>query len=97
MSQVERIKRDIRRHKTTLRKEYGVRRLGIFGSFVRGQERKGSDVDILVEFDAPIGLLRFNRLERHLGDLLGQKVDLVMKSALKPNIGQRILAEVVEL
>jgi predicted nucleotidyltransferase len=80
-----------------LRRDYGVRTLGLFGSYVRNQQGPKSDIDILVEFEAPIGLLRFNRLERQLGEILGGKVDLVMKSALKPHIGRRILEEVVPL
>ena len=51
--------------------------------------------EILVEFQEPIGLFKFLELEEHLSDLLGKKVDLVSKKALKPRIGQRILAEAV--
>ena len=97
MTQIHRIKADIRRCKRTLRKEYGVRSLGLFGSYARGEQGRKSDIDILVEFEAPIGLLRFNRLERQLGEILGGRVDLVMKSALKPHIGRRILEEVIRL
>ncbi|VUT28166.1 MAG: Nucleotidyltransferase domain protein [Candidatus Syntrophoarchaeum sp. GoM_oil] len=76
---------------------YGVKRVGLFGSYVRGEQREGSDIDILVEFypDAEMDLITFVELEEHLSDLLGLKVDLVMKSALKPRIGKRILKEVV--
>ena len=97
MTQIHRIKADIRRCKRTLRKEYGVRSLGLFGSYARGEQGRKSDIDILVEFEAPIGLFRFNRLERQLGEILGGRVDLVMKSALKPHIGRRILEEVIRL
>ncbi|MGA9751829.1 MAG: nucleotidyltransferase family protein [Acidobacteriota bacterium] len=97
MTQAQQIRAHIRRHKRTLRKEYGVRTLGLFGSYVRNQQGPRSDIDILVEFEAPIGLLQFNKLERQLGEILGGKVDLVMKSALKPHIGRRILEEVVPL
>lgn len=97
MTQIHRIRADIRRYKRTLRKEYGVRSLGLFGSYARGEQGRKSDIDILVEFEAPIGLLRFNRLERQLGEILGGRVDLVMKSALKPHIGRRILEEVIRL
>ncbi len=97
MTQVQQIRTALRRHKPSLRRDYGVRTLGLFGSYVRNQQGPKSDIDILVEFEAPIGLLRFNRLERQLGEILGGKVDLVMKSALKPHIGRRILEEVVPL
>jgi predicted nucleotidyltransferase len=52
-------------------------------------------VDILVEFERPIGLIEFVGLKNHLSDLLGVEVDLVMKKALKARIGQRILSEVL--
>lgn len=97
MTQVQQIRDGIRRHRGTLRKKYGVRSLGLFGSYVRNQERPGSDVDILVEFETPIGLLRFNQLERYLAEVLGKRVDLVMKRALKPHIGRHILDEVIPL
>ena len=78
-----------------LREHYGVRTLGLFGSYVRGDPRKSSDVDLLVEFDRTPSLLEFVELEQRLGDLLGVKVDLVMNGALKPSIGKRILSEVL--
>lgn len=69
--------------------------MGIFGSLVRGEQNRKSDLDIIVEFAKPIGLLKFINLENYLHDLLGIKVDLVTKSALKPYIGAHILQEVV--
>lgn len=79
-----------------LRERYGVRYLGVFGSYVRGRARPRSDLDLLVDFDdRPLGLLKFVELEQHLSDLLKVKVDLVERNALKPVIGQRILEEVV--
>jgi predicted nucleotidyltransferase len=91
------IREEIRRQKPSLRRQYGVRSLGLFGSYARNDQNAHSDIDILVEFDAPIGLLRLTHLERNLSELLGEKVDLVMKSALKPRIGRRILEEVIPL
>ena len=81
----------LRQHRLKLRERYKVKTLGIFGSYVRNEQRKGSDLDVLVEFDESPSLLKFLELEHHLGDLLGVKVDLVMKDALKPAIGRRIL------
>ncbi len=81
-----------------LRQRYGVVSLGVFGSYVRGEQRGGSDLDILVEFDdRPLTLLQFIALENELSDRLGLKVDLVEKGCLKPGIGQHILQEVVTL
>lgn len=85
----------LRKHLPEIRKRYGVRSLGIFGSFVRGEQQTRSDLDVLVEFDRAPTLFGFIDLGDYLTDLLGVKVDLVMKSALKPTIGRFILAEVV--
>ena len=74
---------------------FGVRSLGVFGSYASGRATRRSDLDLLVEFDRVPTLFEFVRLERQLSQLLGVKVDLVMKSALKPEIGKRILNEVV--
>lgn len=85
----------LRAHLPELRERYGVRTLGVFGSYVREEQCGSSDLDVLVEFDRTPTLLEFVDLQYHLSDLLGVKVDLVMKRALKPAIGRRILAEVV--
>ena len=74
-------------HREELTQKYKVKEIGIFGSVVRGEQKGTSDVDILVEFEKPIGFFRFLELEEYLSDLLGVKVDLVSKKALKPNIG----------
>lgn len=87
----------LRQHLPELREKYSVNYLGIFGSYVRGEQTKDSDLDVLVQFDKKPGLLKYIELENYLSDLLGVKVDLVMKSALKPNIGKRILNEVKAL
>ena len=77
-----------------LRECYGVESLGLFGSYVRREAGPESDLDILVRFRHTPGLIRFIELENHLADLLGVRVDLVMAEALKPGVGQRVLAEV---
>jgi uncharacterized protein len=83
-------------HLPELRERYGVRALGVFGSYVRGEQRPRSDLDLLVEFDErPLTLIQVITLEQHLSDLLGVKVDLVEKKTLKPAIGRHILQEVV--
>lgn len=94
MKTLEHIKKLIQLHKEELRKEYGVKEIGIFGSYVRSEQKDISDVDILIELEKPIGFVRFMKLEKRISDLLGIKVDLVTKKALKPYIGERILREV---
>ena len=78
-----------------LEREYRVETLKLFGSRLRGDNRPGSDLDILVSFSEPPSLLEFVRLKNRLQEILGLKVDLVMESALKPNIGKIILDEAV--
>ena len=95
MKTLKDIKRIIEANKKGLRSNYAVKEIGIFGSFVKGSQDTKSDIDILVEFEKPIGLFGFVRLKLELSDLLGCPVDLVMKTALKPRISRRILAEVI--
>jgi len=85
--------RVLQEHLPELHERYGVRGLSLFGSYLRGEQRKRSDLDVLVEFDRVPSLFEFIRLERYLSELLKIKVDLVMKSALKPAIGRHILEE----
>ena len=87
----------LKKNKKELNERYRVKKIGIFGSYIRNEVREESDLDILIEFeqDADIGLLKFVEIENYLSDLLGIKVDLVEKSALKPLIGKQILKEVV--
>ena len=94
MHDVEDIKCILLRNKAELRKRFKVKTIGVFGSYVRGEQNRQSDVDLLVEFEEPVGLFEFMDLEMYLTDLLGVKVDLVSKKALKPHIGERILKEV---
>ena len=89
------IEKLLKENKAVLKKEFNVKTIGVFGSFTRGEETTESDLDILVEFTRPIGLFEFIKLKRFLSDLLKVNVDLVMKKALKPRIGKRILKEAV--
>ena len=73
--------------------KYHVSTLEIFGSYVRNEQKSNSDIDILVTFTKAPSLFKFIELEDYLSEVLGIKVDLVMKNALKPNIGKRILSE----
>lgn len=85
------------RHIPRLRERYKVRRLALFGSHVRNEQTRTSDLDVLAEFDEAPGLFDFVRLEDELSELLGVKVDLVMRESLKPSIGKRIMEEAVFL
>ena len=95
MSDIEELKKILRDHKHRLEDEYGVKEIGVFGSYSKNMETKSSDIDILIEFKKGVDLLTFVNLKNYLSDLLEINVDLVMKKALKPKIGERILKEVL--
>jgi hypothetical protein len=61
---------------------------------VRGEQKRGSDIDVLVEFEIPVGFFEFIRLENFLSHALGKKVDLVSKKAIKPAVKNEIIKEV---
>ncbi len=90
----EKIREKIHEQLPLLREKYHVKKIGIFGSFVRGEQKRGSDLDILVEFETPIGFFEFVRLENLLSRALRKKVDLVSKKAIKPAVKKEIFKEV---
>jgi uncharacterized protein len=93
----DKIKNILARHKKELQDRFRIKEIGIFGSYLKGEQSNKSDLDVLVEFrkDAKLSLLDVADLEITLSELLGIKVDLVEKKGLKPYIGQHILSEVV--
>ncbi len=99
MKKITEIKRKIKRLEPSLKKDFSVKKIGIFGSYLRGEEKKRSDLDILVEFEdnANLTLLDFIHLENYLSKELKIKVDLVEKNVLKPRIEKHILKEVIYL
>lgn len=90
----EKLKR-LKEIKADLQKNYFIKQIGVFGSYIRREEKSESDLDILVEFSKPIDIFKFMELERYLSEELNIKVDLVSKKALKPFIGREILKEVI--
>lgn len=72
-----------------------MRSLDLFGSVARDEASADSDVDLLVEFDRPIGLFHFFRVQQRLEEILGAPVDLVMRDAVKPQLRERIFAEAI--
>ena len=79
--------------KPFLQKEYSVKSIGLFGSFSDNSFSDESDIDILVEFEKPIGW-KFFTLEIYLEKTFGRKIDLVTKSALKDQIKEKIMQQV---
>ena len=96
-AEVERFREVLREHLPELRERYRVASLGLFGSYVRGEQRPDSDLDVLVEPDEGATLLDLVGIQQDLSDLLGLEVDVAIRRSLKPRIGERILAEVVSL
>ncbi|GBE02294.1 nucleotidyltransferase domain protein [bacterium BMS3Bbin06] len=93
---LEEINAILKEHKEELRKRYRIKEIGVFGSYVRGEQKKrGSDVDILVEFDELPDIFMFIDLEDHLSRLLRKKVDLVRKGAIRPELKDIIFNETV--
>ena len=95
MTNLRTIKKILSDHKSELSAKYPIEGIGIFGSYVRGEQNIDSDVDILVDFNDDISLFQFIDIEDYISSLLHTKVDLVTRSTLKPNIGKYILNEVV--
>ncbi|MEX2411804.1 MAG: nucleotidyltransferase family protein [Candidatus Paceibacterota bacterium] len=79
--------------KPILHREYSVRKIGLFGSFSDDSYTEDSDIDILVEFERPIGWKYFS-LEIYLENIFGRKIDLVTKNALKEQLKDKILNQV---
>ncbi len=91
------IEKIISAHKKELKKKYKIKEIGIFGSYVRGEQTKLSDVDILVDFYEVPDLIKFCEIERVLEELIGIKVDLVEKKSIRPRLKEIILNEAVYL
>jgi len=96
MKTLAEIKEILEVQKPYLAEKYGIIEIGVFGSYVRGEQRAGSDVDILIALERPphIDLIDLIHLEYYLSDLLGVKVDVAIKESLRKRIGKRILSEV---
>jgi predicted nucleotidyltransferase len=98
MTTLDQITRILSQMKPTLAKA-GIKEIGVFGSYIRGEQRPDSDLDILIDIERPIkmDLLKLIDLEQELSEDLGVSVDLVLKSTLRPTLGKTILSEVVYL
>ena len=83
MKTLSEIKEILRKHKKELKEKYKVKSIAIFGSYARGEQTEKSDIDIMVEFYETSDYLKFFELEDYLSNLLGIKVDLVIKGAIR--------------
>jgi predicted nucleotidyltransferase len=93
------IQQTLQEQKPYLAEKYGVRIVGVFGSYVRQEQRSDSDLDLLIELERPprISLIGLVELEEYLSQILGVEVDLAIKKNLKKRIGNRILHEVIQI
>ncbi|MHA1401861.1 MAG: nucleotidyltransferase family protein [Candidatus Heimdallarchaeaceae archaeon] len=95
MKDLSEIKDILSKHKNYLKEKYGVIKVEIFGSFVRGEQKSISDVDIVVEFEKTVSLLKIVSLENYLSDIIGIKVDVVPKKNIRVELRDDILKEVI--
>lgn len=95
MKTLDEIKAILAEHKEELKERYNVKDIGIFGSFVRGEQNIKSDIDILVEFNELPDIFLLIDLEDYLRKLLHKKVDLVRRSAIRKELKETIAKEVV--
>jgi predicted nucleotidyltransferase len=93
----EDVVRILKAHQSELRKQYGVKSLALFGSVAREEAQPDSDVDLLVEFDRPVGLFAFIGLQQYLEAQLGRKVDLGTLRSLKPRLKASVLQEAIRV
>lgn len=99
MKEISEIKNKIASVQDKLNTEFEVCEIGIFGSYVRGEAKDDSDLDVLISLrpEHNVGLIKFNSLKEFLSDLLNIKVDLVLKDSIKPALKKYILNEVIYL
>jgi len=97
MKKIDQIIKKLKEIRPVIESKYCVKNLEVFGSYIHGEQKKSSDLDILVEFSNTIDLFKYLELENYLSEKLGVKVDLVMKDTLKPRIKDRILNEAISV
>ncbi len=97
MKTVEQIRTAIRQHEEVLVERYGVKVVGLFGSYVRREHRKRSDLDLLVDIVRPISLLELIGAELYLSEVLGVKVDLIPKRDVREELRETIFREALSI
>ena len=95
MKSVDEIRAIIRQHRDTLEEKYGIGVVGLFGSYARGEQRRGSDIDLLGEILKPISLLELVGAEIYLSEILGTKVELVPKRDVREELRETIARETI--
>lgn len=97
MKSLEEIKKKIEELKPSIKERFKVKSIGIFGSYIRGEEEEGSDIDILVDFEEGADLFHLVGLSIFLEERLNRKIDVVPKRALREEIKESVLKEAISL
>ena len=97
VTSLEEIKGLIERHRPELKRQFHVEKVGVFGSYARGDQKKRSDVDFLVTFDKPVSYFTLGGLYAYLKEIVGTDVDVVPGEDLRPEFREHVLNEVVYL
>ena len=97
VTSLEEIKGLIERHRPELKRQFHVEKVGVFGSYARGDQKKRSDVDFLVTFDKPVSYFTLGGLYAYLKEIVGTDVDVVPREDLRPEFREHVLNEVVYL
>lgn len=97
MRSLAELKRKLKTHIDDIKRKYEVKEMAIFGSYAKGEAKEESDIDILVDFEEIPDMLTFLELEIYLEEILGVKVDLVRKQALRREIKERVLKEAIRV
>lgn len=97
MKTLEDIKQTLAQSKPLLWENYHITKVGIFGSYARGEQTEQSDVDVLIDYEQAPTLFKLVELRNYLSELMEMKVDVVTKNGLKPRIRDRVLSEVIYL
>lgn len=95
MKTLDEVKEILTKHKAEVQEKYGVKEIGIFGSFVRGEQKRLSDIDILVEYSELPDIFLLIDLEDYLRKILHKKVDLIRKETIRPELKEIISKEAV--
>jgi hypothetical protein len=97
VTSLDEIREVIKQHRPELKKEFHVEKIGVFGSYARGAQKKRSDVDFLVTFDETISLFTLSGLYIYLQEHLGRKVDVVPFNSLRPELRKYVLKDLIYL
>lgn len=93
---IHEIRRTLEKNSDYIKETFSVKEFGVFGSYVKGEQKPDSDVDILVVFErGHKDFFNYMRLKNHLEELIGNKIDLVIKDAVKSRLRDKIFREVV--